>query len=713
MTNVAPTPTSGPRYIAELLGTKKVHKIAIIDDADDPLTRGELYAGEVNEFWTLLIADHPEEQEELKQFIHETLGRDLRRDKDIDDVVLQTLWANRNKLGRLKDPLDRVLFPKVIEKVSQLDRFQQHLESELNLEVFRQGTNIDVVEDLKGVSIVFIDYVLGPETDEQGSIERAERLTRDIYSAYSPSEMPLIILMSSLEKAKGDEESFRDRSGLLRGMFYFASKNDLGDKDQLILNLAAWAKTLPTTVDIQRFVKTLEDAKDVAWDTFIRGVKSLSLGDYAYIQFLSLQDDGHPLGDYMLWLFNSYLGHLFFEGHRAMQEQQKVVDELSSTTLPPKQTMPSDQLVKMYQSALFNMNVEDVAGHPVITAMQREGATETPSSSMPMLHLGDLFIKDGDSQVLMVLNADCDLAFGPKRACDLNGTVLLIPGELRTIDKWGESSNQPVTDFFEYEGKRYRINWDTKKVYSYRYSDLESQLSNNNYHRRARLRLPFALEIQRAFAANLTRVGMPTAPPIYHSVKVEILARMIDKEGIALVVPTDDLAFWVLIKSNNKYEKQVFLTVQFGHILKKAIGEYEQKLEQQFRGLAESEDAKEQTKAKKLRRRIAALSEFRSDFESWFLELKSIQLPAEGRAVRLNTDLVGLTRGRNIKDEYKDPQDIIINIIDPVSDKQSDDTGTSLQDAEKTSAGEAGAQAARNDADVPSSTTDITPSSGE
>ena len=706
MTNVAPISTSGPRYIAELLGNKKVQKIAIIDDADDPLTRGELYADEINQFWTLLIADHPEEEEELKRFIHETLGRELRRAKDIDDVVLQALWANRSKLGRLKTPIDRVLFPKVIEKVSQLDRLQQHLESELNLKVLRPGTNIDVVEDLKGVSIVFIDYVLGPETDEQGSVERAERLTRDIYSAYSPSEMPLIILMSSLEKARGDEESFRDRSGLLRGMFYFVSKKDLGDKDQLILNLAAWAKTLPTTVDIQRFVKTLEDAKDVAWDTFIRGVKSLSIGDYAYIQFLSLQDDGHPLGDYMLWLFNSYLGHLFFEGHRAMQEQQKVVDELSSTNLPPKQTMPSDQLVKMYQSALFNMNVGDVAGHPVITAMHRDGVAAAPSPSMPMLHLGDVFIKDGDNEVLMVLNADCDLAFGPKRACDLNGMVLLIPGELRTVDKWGESSTQPVTDFFEYEGKRYRINWDTKKVYSYRYSELETQLTSKNYHRRARLRLPFALEIQRAFAANLTRVGMPTAPPIYHSVKVEILGRVTGKEGIALVAPIDDLAFWVLTKSNNKYAKQFFLTVQFGHILKKTIAEYEQMLDEQLRGLAESEDAQEQAKAKKVRKRITAMSEFRGNFENWFLELESIQLPEEGKAVRLNTDLVGLTRGRNVKDEYKDPQDIIINIIDSPADQQP-------SDAVNASTGEVSVNAASHDTNVPPSADDVTPNLGE
>jgi hypothetical protein len=683
MTGTPSTTVSDPHYIAKLLEDKKVHKVAIIDDADDPRSESEFYANEIPDFWSEIDLNNENAREELSGLIREKLNREIRRAKDIDDDVLQLLWSSRAGMRELKTPVEEILFSKIIEKKGQLDRFHDHLETQLNLKVFREGTNIDVEEVLKDVSIVFIDYVLGPETELKESIERAEKIASRIYAAYSSGEMPLIILMSSDERAAADEERFRDKSGLLKGMFHFTPKSDLGSRDRLVLSIAAWAKTLPTTVDIQRFIKTLEESMFLVFREFITGVKSLGLEDYAYIQYLSLQEDGHPLGDYMLWLYNSYLGHLLFESRKAVQEQQKVVDGLENNYLPPSQTMPSGQLVKMYQSALFNMNVGDLSAHPVIAAVAESGeGVQTPNDLMPYVHLGDLFIKDGDDHVLMVINAECDLAFGPKRKCDIDGVVLFVPGELQPPEKWGEAAGQTRTEFFEYENRRYRIVWDIKKAFSYQHRDINSQLADKGYKRRARLRLPFALEVQRAFAANLTRIGMPVAPPIYHPVRVEVLAKGEDGKPVTLINPQDDLAFWILTKSDNKYEKHFFLTVEFGQLLKGAVGEYITGLERVRNGII-GDDEVALKKTERLGKKIEGLNACKGNFESWFLELKSIALPGK-EATPLYPDFIVLAKGRSIDNPYRESQPILINIIEsgeqePAETSKSLPGGTSDQ----------------------------------
>jgi|GEM_PF-3323037 len=663
MTTVSSTVQLNLQYITNLFRDKKVHKVAIIDDVDDPRSESEFYANEKNDFWSELAYNNTDAMEEMNTLVREKLNREIDKLQDIDDIILQFLWSSRAELKELKRPVEEILFAKALEKVNELDRFQNHLAT-LDLNVLREGTNIDIEEVLKEVSIVFIDYVLGPESNLKSSVERAETIAARIYSAFSNNEMPLIILMSNHKHAAQDEERFRDKSGLLRGMFYFVTKRDLKNKEKLFLNLSAWVKTLPISVDIQRFIKTLEDSTLTVWHDFISGVKSLALEDYAYIQNLSLQEDGHPLGDYMLWLYNSYLGHLLFESHKAMQEQQKIVDGLNESYLPPNQTMPSTQLVKMYQSSLFNMSVGELSGHPVIEAdTHSDKAGQTSNDLIPYLHLGDIFIKEGSDYVLMVINAECDLAFGPKRVCDINGQVLFIPGELQPPEKWGEGFDQTRTEFFEYEGKRYRIVWDVKKIHSYKHSEIHTQLTGGGYKRKARLRLPFALEVQRAFAANLTRVGMPVAPPIYHPVSIEVWAKGEEKTKINLIKAQDGLAFWILTKKKNVYVKQLFFTVEFGQLFKEAVNLYTGSLKDQMEGIAGNSDEAIQKKAERLRKRIIDLDEFIAVFEKWFLELLPLTLP-ENTVKEIYVKLIGLCRGVKVKDSSAALSlPILINII--------------------------------------------------
>ena len=120
--------------------------------------------------------------------------------------------------------------------------------------------------------------------------------------------------MSSNDDVNRLAEEFREQSDIVGGMFYFVSKSDLTDPAGLLLNLDMLAMALPHGHLIQKFMdridNTIESKIEEIVSKFLTDIKRLNLDDYVYIQRLSLQADGHPLGDYLLWLYSAYFGHL-------------------------------------------------------------------------------------------------------------------------------------------------------------------------------------------------------------------------------------------------------------------------------------------------------------------------------------------------------------------------------------------------------------------
>jgi hypothetical protein len=191
---------SSPHYTAQLLEDKKVKKVAIIDNIYDPRSVSEFSGDEISLFWAEIDVSDTGAKEELSALIREALKREIHRAKDIDDDVLQLLWDRREQMRELKGPVNDILFPTILGEIKRLEDFAGHLERELNLEVIRENSNVEV-EKLEGVPIVFIDYVLGPEQHRNESVENAVRIAEKIYSTYSGAKMPLIVLMSNYQDA--------------------------------------------------------------------------------------------------------------------------------------------------------------------------------------------------------------------------------------------------------------------------------------------------------------------------------------------------------------------------------------------------------------------------------------------------------------------------------------------------------------------------------
>lgn len=536
---VAEAPIVNPEsvYLLGLLSGKQIDAITIIDDAFDSCPS---YKDFSNAQLEGLLAEV-----QLNSLLGEfkKAGLEISDANDIDDKAMEWLWNQKESATPIGALVESELGPIVNEKTFILDIFCELLEKELAVKITKLGSkDTFTCTDAK---IVFIDYYLGANLDP-AAVNNSKESAKNIYNTYADEpNKPLIVLMSSQNIDEEVRTSFRDESGLLGGMFEFISKNDIADRNKIILKLGAIAQSLPLSCQIQHFVEAIENGMEEAKVKFIQGIKRLGLEDYVYIQKLSLQEDGHPLGDYMLWLYSAYFGHLLFEENETIKNKQKELDKLTFTQLTPCQKKPTLNLAEIYKSALFS-KADDVGEHP----RTPEGSKNT------YLNLGDLFIKDHQNDVLMVINAQCDLAFAPdnkKRLFKPNRTILLIQGKLHPLsDKIDKEADTKIrTELFEYDGKAYKILWDTKSILSQPYGRIKSWLKMKGYKRESCLRLPFALEVQHAFASDLTRVGMPVSPPIYKPVKVCLFRQNVDKKYTYINLEQEESAFIVLHKDGD------------------------------------------------------------------------------------------------------------------------------------------------------------------
>lgn len=537
-----------PHPVRDRLIARGITEIIIIDDAFDPPNRDSLGPIPIGQFWTD-VKDNDDAIAELK-----ALGLECAEPFDIADAQVTVLFKNLATLTATKEACSQ-LFSTILGKRAQIDRFSKPIEEILKIKVVPLGESDEFVHSR--ARLILLDYFLGTQNPKE-AMEAAVRKARDIYKVYpAGGEKPLIVLMSSVLDVASHKEEFRKQSNLLGGMFDFVPKDDLGNTDKLFLRLGTWATGLVEGYKIQHFVETLEGSARKAIDSFIDNVKSLSIEDYGHIQRLSLQEDGHPLGDYMLWLLGAHFGNLLFNEDKELRTQQKQLDSLWINSAPPCQQAPSVTLADMYSTALFDSSVADLGPHPL---SQAEPATELDE---PLVRLGDLFMRAASNQVLLVISPACDLTFSPRgeRVFDPDRSVMLIPGRVQPLREAVPPGEDLRTELFVTGGVAYRILWNKKQVKSVPLGLIAKCLRRFKYEPKARLRLPFALQLQQSFAADLTRVGMPAAPPIYQPVSIRAYQEGNDGKHALLHGAKDDAAFLALGR------KGTYLVLTVGYVL--------------------------------------------------------------------------------------------------------------------------------------------------
>ena len=630
--------------IAARLNEYGITTIAVIDDGFDPPTRADV-ATTIDDFWS-----SAEEDDKVVADLSELVGKQVTGADDIDDAAVQAIWEGRSKHTRLKRLVEILVAP-MKDKRQPLETLCQRLETDLRRETKRYG-NLAQLTQLTDTApqMIFVDYYMGPAHDNN-AVTVAKDIVSHINELYKGTDFtPVIVLMSSAEVSHEMIEKFRNSSGWLAGMFYFIKKDDFGDANVFFMRLCSFAQSVPAGHQIQTLVNALSDCIHDVADKFLDDIRRLHLNDYAHLQMMSLQEDGHPLGDYMLWLCGSYIGQMLFSDE-SVRARRKDIDNLVFTDLPAAQAPPSNMLARLYESASFEV-VESDPAHP--RALEGTAAASH-------LHLGDIFVSTETREALMVVNAQCDLQFAhgvATRPFRPNRAILMIPGKLQSLQKSMSSSDfrNPRTEVFRYEGKYFRILWDPKRLHSVVYGKVSEWLEASSSKLVARLRLPAALQVQQAFAADLTRVGLPTAPPIQRTATARLYCTGEDGKAV-LLVDSSHGGHLFATRDGAKCVAADEFVIEVVARLAKAIGHLEKRAK--FLQNKGGENSVEQ-----IRRSLEAVKELIARHDVTLRLRVLFDPPAIGETITLPDLPIAVQLGGNVSGTYRCEQPLLVHLLE-------------------------------------------------
>jgi hypothetical protein len=136
---------------------------------------------------------------------------------------------------------------------------------------------------------------------------------------------------------------------------------------------------------------------------------------------------------------------------------------------------------------------------------------------VPLFQLGNFLVESKDKPTCLVMNTDYDLQFAPgiKRICDIDQSILLIPGRFELLYERGEEISAKRTELYELRGERFRVILQHARAKSFPYKSVRQEFEPKGYKRQSRRKLPYAREVQQNFAPQLTWVGVPTATSVF------------------------------------------------------------------------------------------------------------------------------------------------------------------------------------------------------
>jgi hypothetical protein len=601
---------STPVALQKILKDASLQSAAIIDDAFDPVVAQELQS-EIAQF-----IDHCRRNSLLAQEIatfckHAQKEFGLQIDiKDTEDFTDEVLIALRNSLHLypiIRGIASETIFALLNDKLAPLVDLQTQL-IELGVQIKPFGSTF-VFGEFRP-QIIFLDFFLGV-TDDETAVQNARARITEIYQLYEDeTKKPFVVLMSSRDVGDRQRTFSRD-ANLLYGLLTFVPKGELRSRDYLYYHLAGWSLDLPSRHAIQLFVEALESSLKESQNEFSRRLRGLGIEDYANLQWLSLQEDGHPLGDYMLWLLKEMLAHLIHNNQLVLNSQRSL-DALHVERFLPSTTPPSMDLAEMYKMVLTEPGFKPADRHP-------SGNIESDDF---YLKFGDMFFNEEVKEVLMALSAPCDLAYSPKgssRKFPKERLILFARGRLRLSESSQEAASMKTEPFLHDDGKIYRICWKHKDALWIEYGHAKETLSAKGFVHKTQMSLPYALEIQKSYANNISRIGLPVHPPINSWHKIDICCVGVDDKWKVLRAVERGAQLVTRRVGDGEVETLFVLCREAVLFLPEAMSaadkifeQTENELRDTIRKLVESNDANKTKKIERANTKLSSLSDKRA-----------------------------------------------------------------------------------------------------
>jgi hypothetical protein len=554
-------------------------RVAIIDDVYAGPSREAVKNG-LAEFCAEIGAD-----DDLAKTLNQQTQCNFTDANAVSDAGIVALYQCRSQLTNIAEQLEK-LFLEFDQRRNEVRTIEENLKAhgfaDSNIKTFQS------VQDLFSgdpFQLVFLDLLLA-----KGEAE-SQDIAKQIYEKFKA----FILLMSNSPVVNQQVEGFRRATRLLSGFFEFQAKSNLCDREKFRIQIETLPKDPEVCHAVHNFVIALEQAlggpidelpltgvasppsaPDAILPQFMHTLRALGLHDYALLCELTLRNEGHPLGDYMMRLLGSHLLAQLLS-HQGVKDAVAALDALRFTEFLPFGDERSPSFHRMYADGTTEAITGSWKPHPwsIVRQPALNGATATglaaesgetedaeasptePSATvgeersvesellqllgfqdddkqLPYVQLGDLFIKDEKSLAFAVLSASCELQFVPTQVHKdrerlRDDTVLLVPGRLRTIGAPQAKKSQTMAGLIEWNGTPYCVDWFDGKLLGLPHCSLRKLLEERGYQHLRRLQTARALELQQAVLSKLSRIGLEVRPPFPRDIRITLFGRKPDQ----------------------------------------------------------------------------------------------------------------------------------------------------------------------------------------
>jgi hypothetical protein len=494
--------------LKETLRSSGVNCIHIIDDAFDQRPSCPLSAEKAQGVIDRLT---PETLAVLKTELelpeHADAEAYLDALQDIDKY--QRLYGRREQLGGTWNLLYDDYETQQKGKLQQLQPLLDKL-SECELDVQHFGADYPV-NGSKLPQVVFVDLKLKEDGAHAVTATDAVNIIQKLRAVHNCK--PFVFLMSSLPTPLRDErEDFRKSAKLFASQFEALDKRLFTQAEELGDVLSRYLKVLPKLVELEGHFDEIRNAMATAADNVMTTLRSMDLADYFTLFHNTTAVEKVGLGTYFAELLLEFFAQRL-EGSQAIWSLATTLDKFELKELPRSRFSLSAAAGEIYSANMVHADAR--------LEMEKARALGPVDG---FFYLGDIFFpaknynEVAPSQAFAIITPACDLV-RPKEL--LKRSIMLCEGSVKVV---GPTDIPTATDALPdvvmphptNSKKQLLVTWRKKKLHVWHKDDMEAfkDPAKCAYIRAGRLRPLYALQLQHAITADLSRIGTQRPPSL-------------------------------------------------------------------------------------------------------------------------------------------------------------------------------------------------------
>ena len=488
--------------LAELFKNSNIRCVHIIDDAFDASPTFGLEPGEVQSALEVL-------DDEQFNALCAFFGNPAMSDAELLDVLTDVesatkLFNERDRFGEAIAGLFSEFLSERAAKLAKISPLIKCLKDEgVNCLTF--GADYPV-EGSDEPQLIFIDLMLrrGDVT-----VDDAVAVCKKLLRQHSGIK-PFIFLMSSLTNATFMErrDEFRQKAMVFASQFEAVEKSIFSSPEELNSLLFQCARFHPELVDLHHRVNSVEKAIKDAAVNVRNTLQNMDMADYFVLHHNTVAIEKVKLGTYISDLLLEYLVQEV-ESSEDLWAFAKLLDTWKLEELPRSRFGLTYAAGKIYSGNLLHSKVR----------LKSESERQI-SPEYGHFYLGDIFLEKSKlgskpEKALVIATPACDLV---RPEFLKNRTILLCEGSVSVVNQATVPSGDggiPTTiiPHPSQVGKQLAIKWNKKKFRTWSSEDLEEfKNGTNEWVLVDRLRPLYAIQLQHAITADLSRIGVQRAP---------------------------------------------------------------------------------------------------------------------------------------------------------------------------------------------------------